>query len=79
MRWDNNRVGRICQILRSLSNFHWLFLDSSSFPRTCTRMSVVEAVLQTLGSLKFESTNADQSDGRPTVFDNETLETAVSR
>ncbi len=42
-------------------------------------MSVVEAVLQTLGSLKFESTNADQSDGRPTVFDNETLETAVSR
>nr|CUU97345.1 hypothetical transcript [Hymenolepis microstoma] len=39
-------------------------------------MSVVEAVLQTLSALKFESTTADQSDSRPTTFDNETLETA---
>ncbi|KAM7534797.1 hypothetical protein Aperf_G00000104820 [Anoplocephala perfoliata] len=39
-------------------------------------MSVVEAVLQTLSALKFESTSADQSDPRPTTFDNETLETA---
>lgn len=41
-------------------------------------MSVVEAVLQTLSALKFESTTADQSDTRPTAYDNETLETAVS-
>ncbi|VDL25235.1 unnamed protein product [Hymenolepis diminuta] len=39
-------------------------------------MSVVEAVLQTLSALKFESTTADQSDTRPTAYDNETLETA---
>ncbi|CDS43296.1 Serine:threonine protein phosphatase 2A 65 kDa [Echinococcus multilocularis] len=39
-------------------------------------MSVVEAVLQTLSTLKFESTSAEQSDPRPTAFDNETLETA---
>ena len=40
-------------------------------------MSVVEAVLQTLSSLKFESTSTDQSDNRPTTFDAETIETAV--
>ncbi|VDK22371.1 unnamed protein product [Taenia asiatica] len=39
-------------------------------------MSVVEAVLQTLSALKFESTPAEQPDPRPTTFDNETLETA---
>ena len=40
-------------------------------------MSIVEAVLQTLSSLKFESTSTDQADNRPTTFDAETIETAV--
>uniref|UniRef100_A0A0X3PVB8 Uncharacterized protein n=2 Tax=Schistocephalus solidus TaxID=70667 RepID=A0A0X3PVB8_SCHSO len=39
-------------------------------------MSVVEAVIQTLSSLKFDSTNAESGDGKSASPDSETLETA---
>nr|VZI04039.1 unnamed protein product [Spirometra erinaceieuropaei] len=39
-------------------------------------MSVVEAVIQTLSSLKFDSTNAESGDGKSPSPESETLETA---